>query len=204
MNTQKKNVIVKKPYCKVCHDAGKSEEEYTNHFVRSDTGPNSKVVCPTLLSLECRYCREKGHTVSFCLVLKKHKKEDVRRDFANNKVSEKKPVGPKKLLNSFGALNQDSDDEEEEEKPKKPVVEEFPALCRPAAKVVEAKPVAISYASQAAKSAAPLSKAVFEKPVLARQTAVAMTTVAMIKKSWADWTDSEDDDDYEEEEEIDW
>lgn len=196
MNTQKKNVIVKKPYCKVCHDAGKSEEEYTSHFVRSDMRPNSKVVCPTLLSLECRYCREKGHTVSFCLVLKKHKKEDVRRDFANNKVSEKKPVGPQKVSNSFGALNQDSDDEEEEEKPKKPVVEEFPALCRPVAKVVEAKPIAISYAAQAAKTAAPLSKAVLEKPVLARQTAVNM--------SWADWIDSEDDDDYEEEEEIDW
>jgi len=144
--------------------------------------------------------------VSFCLVLKKHKKEDVRRDFANNKVSEKKPVAAKKLLNSFGALDQDSDEEKEEVKPKKKVVEEFPVLCQTAPKVVEMKPVAISYAAQAAKAAAPKPKPVLEKPVLARQTTVAMIVEnnRVFKKSWADWTDSDDDDDYEEQEEMDW
>jgi hypothetical protein len=136
--------------------------------------------------------------------LKKHKKEDVRREVANTKVSEKKPAGPKKLVNSFGALDQDSD---EEVKPKKKVVEEFPLLCCVAApKVVEVKPVAISYAAQAAKAAAPKPKAVLEKPVLARQTTIAMIVEnnRVFKKSWADWTDSDDDDDYEEKEEEDW
>jgi len=194
MNTQKKNVIVKKAYCKVCHDAGKSEEEYTNHFVRSELGPKGKVVCPTLLNLECRYCREKGHTVSFCVVLKKNKKEEVRRDFANSRVSEKKPVGrPQKAsTNSFGALEQDSD--EEEAKPKKPVVEEFPALCRPAAKVVGVKHVAISYAAKVA--------AMIDAPLVARQTTVqsVVNKKPMFEKNWADWSDS----DYEEQEEIDW
>jgi len=204
MNAQKKNnAVAKKPYCKVCHDAGKSEKEYTSHFVRSELGPKGKVVCPTLLNLECRYCFKKGHTVTFCEVLKNNKKEDIRREVANNKVSEKKPVAPKKQSNSFGALNQDSDEEEE---PKKQVVEEFPALCQLAPKVVEVKPVAISYAAQAAKIAAPKPKAVLEKPVLARQTTVAMIVEnnRVFKKSWADWTDSEDDDDYEEQEEVDW
>jgi hypothetical protein len=140
--------------------------------------------------------------VSFCQVLKKHKKEDVRREnFANTKnMSEKKPAAPQKISNSFGALNQDSDEEEE---PKKPVVEEFPALCCAAPKVVEMKPVAISYAAQAAKSAAPKPKVVMDKPVLARQTND--TQKPMLRKSWADWTDSDEEEDcYEEQEEEDW
>ena len=54
------------PFCKVCFAAGKTEEEYTSHFVRSEPGPNGFVVCPHLLSLECRYCRQKGHTPKHC------------------------------------------------------------------------------------------------------------------------------------------
>jgi len=45
--TQKK---VAKPFCKVCFDAGKSEVEYTSHFVKSEPGIKGKVVCPTLLN----------------------------------------------------------------------------------------------------------------------------------------------------------
>jgi hypothetical protein len=149
--------------------------------------------------------------VSFCVVLKNQKNTEkktvARTDFMNNKdISEKKLSGPKKAKNSFGALLQDSDDEE---KPKlKPVVEDFPALCR-AAKVVEIKPLGISYATQAAK-------VVLAKPVLTRQTALLTSSVEKnqpIKKSWADWTDSDDDDELddeldeeqeEEQEEIDW
>ena len=33
-----KNVSMKKPYCKVCHDAGKTESEYTSHWVKDLTG----------------------------------------------------------------------------------------------------------------------------------------------------------------------
>jgi hypothetical protein len=59
-----------KPFCKVCYDAGKSEREYTSHFVKSKPGNDGKVVCPYLLSLECSYCKKKeGHTASHCPVL---------------------------------------------------------------------------------------------------------------------------------------
>ena len=54
------------PYCKICHDAGKPKSQYTSHFVKDSPGPDGKVVCPYLLSLECRYCHEGGHTVKHC------------------------------------------------------------------------------------------------------------------------------------------
>ena len=71
----------KKPYCKVCHDAGKSESEYTNHCVKTyDVKVGAmKVTCTTLLSLQCRYCGKNGHTVKFCLVLEETKKQDTQR-----------------------------------------------------------------------------------------------------------------------------
>jgi len=206
MNAQKKTNHVKKPYCKVCHDAGKSEKEYTNHFVRSEQGPKGKVVCPTLLSLDCRYCREKGHTVKFCLILKKDKeKEDNHKA-----VTEKKPV--KKLLsNSFSVLNEESDNEQ----PVKvkimpmPIVEEFPALSKNI-KVLEMKPIGVSYAAQAAKAPpAPVVKVALEIPFLVRQTnsykVKPLYKKQVFTKSWADFTDSDEDDDYEEQQqEEDW
>lgn len=53
-------------FCSVCRDAGKPLEVYTSHFVKDQPGPNGKVVCPTLLSQPCRYCKESGHTVKYC------------------------------------------------------------------------------------------------------------------------------------------
>ena len=55
-----------KMFCKVCKDAKKSESVYTSHSVRV----GGKVVCPTLLSQECKYCKEKGHTPKHCPKLK--------------------------------------------------------------------------------------------------------------------------------------
>jgi hypothetical protein len=52
-----------KPFCNVCKAAGK---EYNNHFTRSKPGPDGVIVCPHLLSIECGYCHEKGHTPKYC------------------------------------------------------------------------------------------------------------------------------------------
>jgi hypothetical protein len=71
-NTSFSQKVEKKPFCKVCCDAGKSEKEYTSHFVKDRDG---KTICPTLLSQECRYCFQAGHTVKFCAVLKKREQE---------------------------------------------------------------------------------------------------------------------------------
>ena len=64
----------KKPFCKVCFDASKPESLYTNHFLKDRPGPNGKVVCPTLLMTECRYCHEKGHFKSHCSQLVERKR----------------------------------------------------------------------------------------------------------------------------------
>jgi len=53
-------------FCKVCKDARKTEKEYTSHWVRDAPGVGGKVVCPTLLNQECKYCKEKGHTPKHC------------------------------------------------------------------------------------------------------------------------------------------
>ena len=72
MSTKKNNNINNKPkpFCKICFAAGKPEKEYTSHFVRSSTGADSKVICPTLLSINCRYCSQSGHTIKHCDLFK--------------------------------------------------------------------------------------------------------------------------------------
>ena len=59
-----------KMFCKVCKDAGKKEADYTSHWVRDAPGPKGKVVCPTLLSTQCKYCKKYGHIIKFCPKLK--------------------------------------------------------------------------------------------------------------------------------------
>ncbi len=56
-------------FCKVCYDAGKEQAAYSNHYVRDRIGGN--VVCPLILSQNCKYCKEVGHTPSHCPVLQK-------------------------------------------------------------------------------------------------------------------------------------
>jgi hypothetical protein len=53
-------------FCKVCYDAGCSVADYTNHFVKSQPGPDGVVVCPTLMSQKCRICHIPGHTSTYC------------------------------------------------------------------------------------------------------------------------------------------
>ena len=108
-------------FCKVCLDAGKSESEYTSHFIRETRDPNSKVVCPTLLGLECRFCFKPGHTVKYCTVLKKKEKETNRSQKSseyNSKISLTKTKVSKTPNNAFACLDNDSDCYSEEEEPK--------------------------------------------------------------------------------------
>ena len=57
-------------FCKFCKDAGKTQKEFTSHYPKDKPGKDGKVVCPTILNNECRYCHEKGHAKSHCGVLK--------------------------------------------------------------------------------------------------------------------------------------
>ncbi len=61
------NNAIKTPFCKVCFDA--KRPGYDAHFLKADGLSTGNVVCPYLLSLECKYCKKPGHTVSYCDVL---------------------------------------------------------------------------------------------------------------------------------------
>jgi hypothetical protein len=110
-NTNAKNVNTGlKKYCKVCHDAGKTEAEYTSHYVRETRDPKSKVVCPTLLSLECRYCFLKGHTVTHCDVLKKKIAQEKEQPKICKTIEIKvKPTSKSRCSNVFVCLDLDED-----------------------------------------------------------------------------------------------
>jgi len=123
-------------YCKVCHDLGKSESEYRSHFTRETRDPNSKILCPSLLAMECRYCFKKGHTVKYCPTIKKNEKETKYRN--NNNKIQQQPLtktnnnnnNNNNRNNKFAQFESDSEDEEQEVKQikKQVLVEEFPEL----------------------------------------------------------------------------
>lgn len=207
VKTVKMSAPVQK-YCKVCHDAGKSEAEYRSHFTRETREPSSKVTCPTLLALECRYCYKNGHTVKYCPVLKDNEKQKKREEASTRRTeasqkAEVKPKGKSTNLNVFAILESDS---EEEEIVQKPVKEEYPVLCAPA--LARSQSVSVNYAAALAKPAAPKATEVkvivvappAPKPEAKPETKAAPWASSAPKAStmnWASWSDSEDEDEEE-------
>ena len=147
-----------KRFCKVCKDSGKSEEEYMSHFVRATADPNSEVVCPTLLSMRCRFCDRNGHTINYCnekILQKRRAEKNQRREMLTEKSVKKEKTGKVK---GFQALC-DSTSEDEIilkcwSKPKKQepkAKEDFPQLNPNEMKRLEPKPK-ISFADVARKT----------------------------------------------------
>jgi len=125
-NNNNNNVNSRKPFCKVCADAGKSD---TAHFPRKTPDPNSEVVCPTLLALECRYCFKNGHTVKYCVVLKERnaRDEEFRRErereqrhherqMEQERLARLPPVVEKKVTGKFAAFIDENEEEERKER----------------------------------------------------------------------------------------
>jgi len=182
-HTSKKpvNATARKPECKVCKDAGKTEAEYTSHWLRDKPGPDGVVICPTLLNNECRYCHEKGHFPSTCpkaaAANAAKKKADAHRERTERVAAatakqeqEKKPVARVANYGNFASLayREDSDQESDSEPVKKSRVNvKAPVAVRGAMP-------AMSYSSAAAKPApiacAPSMQMVPQsKPKLSRQ-----------------------------------
>lgn len=95
-------------FCKVCFDCGKEESVYTSHFVRSEPGPKGKIICPILLSLNCNYCKETGHTVKYCPILKdnnKQKQKENAKYAYDEKHSKKQHKNKTSKTNVFDVLN---------------------------------------------------------------------------------------------------
>lgn len=209
MSRNVKNVKMSAPiqkYCKVCHDAGKSEAEYRSHFTRETRDPSSNVTCPTLLELECRYCYKNGHTVKYCPTLKDNEKQRKREEASNRpneseKKAEVKPKGKSTNNNVFACLDSDS---EEEVVVQKAVKEEYTVLCAPS--LTRKQSVSVNYAAALAKPAAPKTpevKVIVAAPTIPKIKAKPEAKVApwasgvpkaSTMKSWAHWSDSEDED----------
>ncbi len=212
--------VSKKPFCKVCQDAGKPESEYTSHWVRSlpDRSGKTTVTCPTLLSTECRYCYKLGHTAKFCPVIEQNNKDKARSE-RKAQAEASKPsakVAPKKPVSVFAALAEDSDSDNEEVRVRiTDVVEEFPTLgakktiavtlprAEPEVKMgwaaALAKPKEDNYAreleARSIKKALP--QAAYKPEPIAVKTFDLLRNPEneLYTRNWADWTDSDSDDD---------
>jgi len=215
------NNNVRKPYCKVCHDAGKPESEYTSHYVKSlpDRTGKTNIICPTLLSTNCRFCKKAGHTTKFCPTLADMKKDEDKKNRGIQKQKQemaKVQKQEKKPRNVFNVLQMDSDSEEdmqEQEPVQKPMMTGYAAaLMKPKPSCHEEKITALEKAIQTgfvsvrrhAVVSAPLKsedecqvaevvKAIQSGNVVVREKLLAMTT--------SKWALIESDDEEEEEEE---
>ena len=181
----------KKPFCKVCHDAGKPESDYTGHHVRSlpDKQGNTKVTCPTLLNTECRYCYELGHTAKFCPAIAKRQKAEDRHHREEIRTA-KQPVEKPKVDLRGGRFNVLlSDDEEEEVK-----VEEYPALSQ---HVTNSYATAARQAQLAAQLAGAKQSQVAALPAgfVVLQKGSTYEKKKVPSKSWADYDSDDDSDD---------
>jgi Nanos RNA binding domain len=137
--------VISKPCCKVCKDAGKSAQEYGSHWPKDKDGVT---VCPTLLSQECRYCEEMGHTVKYCPVLARSNAEAAKRLASKERLKRiqaheesqcskqtQRNVTFERMTGRFAMLMDDDSSDESPRSPKRtqkkaPVAlkEEFPAL----------------------------------------------------------------------------
>jgi hypothetical protein len=178
----------RKPCCKVCKDAGKSENEYSSHYVKD---LNGQVTCPTLLSQECRFCGRKGHTTSHCSELAKKKEKETRI------LTAKPPISPPKKevkkSNVFAYLEMNSDDSESED--------EFPAVA-PVIAVKKTIPSTTSYASMAAKPIPEYNTNQKKEFTTKLKSATTWEPLAPgQKKSWAQMNDEDSDEDSDEDKE---
>jgi hypothetical protein len=195
MSTNSKSI--KKSFCKVCHDAGKPESEYTSHYVRSlpDRNGNTMVTCPTLLCTECRYCGNYGHTAKFCSIMAANKSKNqyqTKNQYQSQNYKQREMSKKTVSASASFAVLADSDSEDEE----------YPALC--ATSKVEAKSVMTGWTEMAAKPEVLLVKEVdrVENHLVLTATSkfgkiVPLHTEEKVRISWADAVDSDDEDEYE-------
>ena len=105
-----------KMFCKVCKDAGKTDAEYTSHYVKDKSG---NVTCPTLLNQACKYCKQTGHTVKFCKTLKLKEKNKRREEYFKKQHpewQEELNSATRRLGSSFAAaFDSETEDESEDE-----------------------------------------------------------------------------------------
>jgi hypothetical protein len=215
MSRQQKSTQARTPFCKVCKDAGKPEAIYTSHYVKEKTG---KVCCTTLLTQECRYCGQLGHTVKFCEILAhENKQKEANRRREENRIKElraqqaakQQSAKPKQPMNRFEDLSEDSEGEDAaapkakatpQAKPthqvKTSTVEEFPALTQ--MQNVTLRPHQMNWADAVTKPDATPAPAPAPAPVpVPRSNARQRFIEAALQQKRMSWADIESDSDDE-------
>lgn len=74
----------KTPYCKTCHRAGRSQEEYTSHWTRKTPDPKSDIICPLILESVCTNCNKMGHWRKYCPELELFSQSSMKDQFFLN------------------------------------------------------------------------------------------------------------------------
>ena len=178
--------FIKPPYCKVCHDAGKPEKEYTSHYVRSLPDRNGKtiVTCPILLSTTCNHCGEIGHTTKFCHNRKnniKNYKRDEYNTIHKKQDDIKTPINKPSTI--YNVLMESDEEEVITRITRKPV----------AVNDIISKPIngnVVSWATIASKPA-PAEK--IKSPIIVKRKPFVKPEYVPPQKTWVEWTDSDDD-----------
>ena len=160
--------------CKVCYDAGKPAADYNSHYVKS--ADRSKVTCPIILAIKCRYCGEMGHTLKYCA--KQQKPASAASASAASaskaKAKAKNVVKAASAIENIYSILDDDDDEDEFEDEVEDEDED---------EVEVEVEVQKSYADAVNSEAAPPAPVIILPiPKLVR---------AEVKR-WADYSDSED------------
>jgi len=203
----------KKPICTFCLNLGKTESEYSHYtYSLPDHNGKSKTLCQELLATECKYCFKLGHTVKYCPALKQNEIVKARVNRKAKVEADNKPKNTaKKSVSSFAAL-MDSDSDEEEKVSKANIIDNFPILNTASKQeepkqltgwaAIAAKPVEATPEPAQKSSLLTLTKNIKYsmtsqqeiQPVEAKPEPVVFKQ-AVITKSWADLSDSEEEDD---------
>ena len=186
-STRNSKVSVKKS-CKFCKDSGKSEEEYSNHFLRESKDPNSRITCPTLLAIECRYCFKKGHTVSKCAKLLKEKNGQQKK--VPSAPIKKAWTGNTRVMevNHFDLLSDFGDSDVEDEVDSNASTSSMCMDCDTS--TTESSNVKMTYAQMLAKP----PTVVVNVPAVAAEVGsrISIISKARMMRSWADYSDSDE------------
>lgn len=210
MNVRNKTTVVvgKKstPFCKVCMDAGKGPEVYNTHYVKGDAG---KVICPTLLSMECRFCFKTGHTVKYCAALEKKKQNDGKQQSQiaksqKNQVRKPSTVAPQLMSkNQFECLFCEEEEEEitisKEIQPIRDTITPHTPPSSPPQQTWASIAAQVAPAPITQKESSIASNLVSVKEILnevalekEQETKKTFTFGKYKMRSWADWSDSDD------------
>ncbi len=126
--TKQQTTRVATPMCTFCKSIGKSEREYTSHFIYKTKSPNSRITCPELLKRVCLNCPGNTHTSDRCTKMNTVQVcfSQVKSSSAGKSSSAEKSssAGKKETKNRFAGLeDDDANDEQKDNENNEPFID---------------------------------------------------------------------------------